>query len=203
MQKRISWVLNPSISARILLSIPIYWQIERNFLNEKNTGIYIGCGVVVLILIAAFMAGYFIGFAPKGKSVAGGSWLVLDLSGQVSDYSILQSSNFLGYNPLTVKDICFRIRKAADDNKIKGILIKPNLLQTNYANLNEIDAALQDFKKSHKPVIAHGEMLAQRDYLLCAMADKIYLDPSASAGIILEGIASNVLFYRDALKSSE
>jgi protease-4 len=167
---------------------------------KKNTGIYIGCGVVVLILIAAFMAGYFIGFAPKGKSVAGGSWLVLDLSGQVSDYSILQSSNFLGYNPLTVKDICFRIRKAADDNKIKGILIKPNLLQTNYANLNEIDAALQDFKKSHKPVIAHGEMLAQRDYLLCAMADKIYLDPSASAGIILEGIASNVLFYRDALK---
>ncbi|HQP84485.1 MAG TPA: S49 family peptidase, partial [Candidatus Syntrophosphaera thermopropionivorans] len=167
---------------------------------KKNSGIYIGCGVIVFILIAAFLAGYFIGFAPKGKTVAGGSWLVLDLSGQVSDYSILQSSNFIGYNPLSVKDICYRIRKAADDNKIKGILIKPNLLQTNYANLNEIDTALQDFKKTHKPVIAYGEVLAQRDYLLCAMADKIFLNPSASAGIVLEGVASNVLFYKDALK---
>lgn len=167
---------------------------------KKNSGIYIGCGVIVLILAVAFLAGYFIGFAPQGKNVAQGSWLVLDLSGQVTDYSILQSSNFLGYNPLSVTDICYRIRKAADDNKIKGILIKPNLLQTNYANLNEIYAALQDFKKSHKPVIAHGEVLAQKDYLLCAMADKIFMDPSASAGIVLEGVASNVLFYKDALK---
>ncbi|MBP7899510.1 MAG: S49 family peptidase, partial [Candidatus Syntrophosphaera sp.] len=167
---------------------------------KKNSGIYIGCGVIVLILAVAFLAGYFIGFAPQGKNVAQGSWLVLDLSGQVTDYSILQSSNFLGYNPLSVTDICYRIRKAADDNKIKGILIKPNLLQTNYANLNEIDAALQDFKKSHKPVIAYGEVLAQKDYLLCAMADKIFMDPSASAGIVLEGVASNVLFYKDALK---
>ena len=74
------------------------------------------------------------------------------------------------------------------------------MLQTNYANLNEIDTALQDFKKTHKPVIAYGEVLAQRDYLLCAMADKIFLNPSASAGIVLEGVASNVLFYKDALK---
>ncbi|HRC99652.1 MAG TPA: hypothetical protein PL080_00680 [Candidatus Syntrophosphaera thermopropionivorans] len=129
---------------------------------KKNSGIYIGCGVIVLILVVAFLAGYFIGFAPQGKNVAQGSWLVLDLSGQVTDYSILQSSNFLGYNPLSVTDICYRIRKAADDNKIKGILIKPNLLQTDYANLNEINAALQDFKKSHKPVIAYGEVLAQK-----------------------------------------
>ncbi len=59
---------------------------------------------------------------------------------------------------------------------------------------------MQEFKKSGKPVIAHAEMLTQKDYLLCALADSIYMDPSASGGLMLEGVSSNILFYREALK---
>jgi protease-4 len=166
---------------------------------KTSTGILIGCGSILLILAAAFAVGYCVGFGPKGPQIAGESWLVLDPMGEVPDYTELRGSDFWGFSTLSAEDICARIRNAATDSSIKGIIIKPSMLLINFASLHEIGAAIEEFKKSKKPVIAHAEMMGQKDYLLCAMADKVYMDPSASGGIVLEGVASNILFYRDAL----
>lgn len=167
---------------------------------KTRNGILLGCGVIVLILIGTFVAGYFLASPFKGASVSKGSWLVLNPSGSVPDYTEINGPEFLNFGSLSVDDICVRIRKAANDGKIKGIVIRPGGAAINQPNLNEIKAALQDFKLSKKPVIAHAEIVSQNDYLLCSMADKIYMDPSASAGIMLEGVSGNVLFYSEALK---
>ncbi|HOR02959.1 MAG TPA: signal peptide peptidase SppA [Candidatus Syntrophosphaera sp.] len=171
---------------------------------KTRTGIMLGCGLVLLILIGAFVAGYFIGrpfmSATHSTTISSGTWLVLDPSGGVPDYSELQGSEFWGLSPLSAEDIYSRIRKAAKDSKVKGIIIKPSGVAISYPNLNEISAAMEEFKKSGKTVIAHGETLDQSDYLLCTLADKIYMDPSASGGLLLQGVSSNILFYREALK---
>ncbi len=164
----------------------------------------LGCGLVLLVLIGAFAAGYFIGkpfmAASSTTSISGGTWLVLDPAGSVPDYTEVRGSEFWGFGPLSAEDICSRIRKAAADSKVKGIIIKPGGTAISYPNLNEISAAMQEFTKTGKPVIAHAEMLGQSDYLLCALADKIYMDPSASGGLLLQGVSSNILFYSEALK---
>ncbi|MDD4223775.1 MAG: signal peptide peptidase SppA [Candidatus Cloacimonetes bacterium] len=169
---------------------------------KTSSGILLGCGFVLLILIGAFIAGYFIGkpFMTSTTPISGGTWLVLDPVGSIPDYTQVRGSEFWGFSPLSAEDICSRIRKAADDSKVKGIIIRPGGSAISYPNLNEISAAMREFKKSGKPVIAHAEMLAQKDYLLCALADSIYMDPSASGGLLLEGVSSNILFYREALK---
>lgn len=171
---------------------------------KTSTGILLGCGLVLLILIGAFAAGYFIGrpfmSATATSAISGGTWLVLDPSGSVPDYTEVLGSEFWGFGPLSAEDISSRIRKAAKDGKVKGIIIKPAGVAINYPNLNEIGAALAEFKQSGKPVIAHAEMLGQSDYLLCALADKIYMDTSASGGLLLQGVSSNILFYSEALK---
>lgn len=159
----------------------------------------IGCSGVLLILVLSFLVGYLIGMKPGTPKLSSGSWLIIDPSGAVTDYNEIRNQGFFSFINPSADDICRRIRHSAKDNKIKGILIRPGLAQISYANLSEINAALDDFKKSKKPVYAHGEVMTQKDYLFCAMADKIYMDPAASGGLILEGVSANVLFYKEAL----
>jgi protease-4 len=168
---------------------------------KTKYAILLGIGVLVLILVLAFLAGYYLGFKPNAsKTIGSDSWLVLDPSGEVADYNEVSSSGFFGslLRP-SAADICHRIRHAATDKRIKGILIKPGFAQISFANLNEIQLALQDFKAGGKPVIAHGTLLGQKSYLLCSMADQVYMEPSASAGLFLEGVSANILFYKNLL----
>ncbi|MBW6514771.1 MAG: signal peptide peptidase SppA [Candidatus Syntrophosphaera sp.] len=167
---------------------------------KTHSAILIGCGAIIVILAAAFAVGYFIGFSPRVEKVSPGTWLLLDPGTSVPDYNEVSGSGFLGFAPLSAEEICRKIRHAASDTKIKGIVIRPGLAQISYANLNEINAALQEFQAAGKPVVAHGEIFTQRSYLLGAMADKVHMDPTRSGGLILEGVAANILFYRDALK---
>ncbi|MEA1972745.1 MAG: signal peptide peptidase SppA, partial [Candidatus Cloacimonadota bacterium] len=48
-----------------------------------------------------------------------------------------------------------------------------------------------------KPVIAYLKYASDREYYLATVADKIYLNPSASSGIILTGVGGNHLYYKD------
>ena len=166
---------------------------------KTKSAFLIGCLGFIVILVIAFSIGYRMAKVPGAKSIGSGSWLVLDLAGEVPDYNELRSSGVWNLGNPGQTEICQRIRRAAEDSKVKGILIKPGIAQISYPNLNEIAAALKDFKASKKPVLAHAEMMGQRDYLLCALADKINMDPSASGGLLLEGVAANLLFYRDTL----
>ena len=57
--------------------------------------------------------------------------------------------------------------------------------------------AIDDFRKSGKPVIAFGEYYDQPQYYVAAHADEIYLDPQGIAYI--DGFANYGLFVKDAL----
>ncbi|HEX6572245.1 MAG TPA: signal peptide peptidase SppA, partial [Steroidobacteraceae bacterium] len=57
--------------------------------------------------------------------------------------------------------------------------------------------AIDDFRKSGKPVIAFGEYYDQQQYYIAAHADEIYLDPQGIAYI--DGFANYGLFVKDAL----
>jgi len=164
--------------------------------------ILIGCLVFPLILIIAFGIGFCstAGKLGTGVSVPSNAWLILDPAGMITDYNEIQSSGFFGSGLSSSEEITARIIAATKDKKIKGMLIKPGFLETNYANLGEIAYAVAGFKGSGKPVIAYGAMMSQKDYLLCAMADSIWMEPSASAGVMLEGVSANILFYKEALQ---
>ncbi|MGC9362570.1 MAG: S49 family peptidase, partial [Candidatus Syntrophosphaera sp.] len=167
---------------------------------RTHSAILIGCGSIAVILVAAFLVGFCVGLSPAKEKISSDSWLVVDPSGYIPDYSEIRGSNFMGFSMLSADDICRRIRSAAGDEKISGMILKPAFAQINYANLSEIAAAIEDFKAAGKPVVAHGVILGQRDYLLCSMADEIHMDPTASGGLLLEGVSSNILFYSEALK---
>jgi len=65
--------------------------------------------------------------------------------------------------------------------------------------LNEIIVALERFKSRGKPIYAYLETASNSDYYLASIADKIYLHPSASSGILLNGVGISSLYMRDLL----
>ena len=118
--------------------------------------------------------------------------LVLRPSGDIPE--VLPDVVF-GEDELTVRGYVELIRKAKGDPRIAGILLRPGGLSSPFwAKLQEIRAALEDFKTSGKYLHAWLEYAGDREYYLASAADRIYLLPSA--GLDLTGVATYEVFLR-------
>lgn len=165
-------------------------------------GSYFGLGCLTSILLLIGVIGFSVYSLSKlsindlaAKKIKSGSVLEIDLQGPVAEYSKIKSDRFF-YQPTSVVDITHAIRAAKSDNRISGIVIKPQFLQSGYASINEIVVALEDFKTSKKPVRAFLEMASNSDILVASVADEIVISNSSSAGIFLKGYGVNMAFYK-------
>lgn len=124
--------------------------------------------------------------------------MVLKLQGQIEDRS---EDNWLGeltgeqFNNLSMNKILSSIRKAKDEEKVKGIYLETGILESDYATLQEIRNALADFKKSGKWIIAYGDALSQGGYYLASVANKVYVNPEGN--VDWHGIASQPQYIKD------
>ena len=129
------------------------------------------------------------------------SVLVLNLSGQLSERS---DNNFLSQlqgtqvNSLGLDNMIEGIKKAKDNDNIKGIYIEAGAFAADsYASMQALRNALLDFKKSRKWIIAYADTYTQGTYYLSSVADKVYLNPQGQ--IDWHGLASEPVFIKDLL----
>ncbi|MFP7755333.1 signal peptide peptidase SppA [Thermodesulfobacteriota bacterium B35] len=97
-----------------------------------------------------------------------------------------------------LQDVIDVIRHAADDERIRVLVIAPGRLQQ--AGLNQIRAigrAIGRFKQAGKQVIAVGDSFSQTQYYLASWADEIYLHPMGS--VELQGFGVYRLYVRELL----
>ncbi|MEZ5499915.1 MAG: signal peptide peptidase SppA [Steroidobacteraceae bacterium] len=98
-----------------------------------------------------------------------------------------------------VWDITEAIRAARDDDRVKSLLLDLDYMGGGgQPILQEIAAALADFRKSGKKVIAFGTVMLQAQYLLAAQADEVVLDPMGAVWI--DGYESYRNYYKDLLE---
>ena len=95
-------------------------------------------------------------------------------------------------------DILSAIKKASENEHIKGIYLQAKGISASPATLSAIRDALVQFKDSAKFIISYGDQYTQADYYLCSVADKIILNPQGQ--IDWHGLASQSVFFKDALK---
>jgi protease-4 len=101
-----------------------------------------------------------------------------------------------------LRDMVEAIRRARDDDRIVRLVLNPNnMWRIGMASLLELEAAIDDFKSSGKPVIALADNLSQQQYYLAALADEIWLHPSGM--VWLDGFSVYRQFYRDGLDKLE
>lgn len=95
-------------------------------------------------------------------------------------------------------DLTRAIRAAAQDQRIQALLIETDdLSSAGQVKLEELAAAIAEFRHTGKKVVAHGSYFLQNQYYLAAQADEVYLDPFGF--VLLDGYARYRMFFKDAL----
>lgn len=104
----------------------------------------------------------------------------------------------IGLDGATSKDnlrgIVDRIKQAAKDDRVKGLVLKIDRLSIGLAKANELRTAIQGFRASGKKVRAYLEAAGNVDYLVAAAADEVVMPESGT--LMLKGLAAEVTFYR-------
>ncbi len=153
---------------------------------------------IVLTIMGLMSLVGIVASSESTKSVDENSVLTLNLNGVVSEKS---SNDIIGQltggqmEQLGLNDILSAIKKAKDNDNIKGIYIEAGVLDAGFGTLLEIRNALEDFKKSGKWIVAYGDAYTQGAYYLASVADKVYLNPSGE--LDLHGIASQSMYVKD------
>ena len=157
-------------------------------------------GVVFTILGIVGMVG-MVASSDTETMVKENSILILDLDGSLSER--VQDNPLLSllgeeYQVYGLDDILSSIRKAKENENIKGIYLQAGILDASFASLEEIRNALKDFKESGKFIVAYGDQYMQNMYYLASVADKVIVNPQGS--ITWQGLASQTIFFKDLLQ---
>ncbi|HEX2492785.1 MAG TPA: S49 family peptidase, partial [Steroidobacter sp.] len=94
-----------------------------------------------------------------------------------------------------LRELIEAIHAAKNDRRIEVLALDLGAMSGGgVAKLEELAAAIRDFRSSGKKVIAYGEGFDQSQYYVAAHADQIYLDPQGL--VLIEGFG----YYRTFLK---
>ena len=159
----------------------------------------IAFGAIVSIMGIMSVVG-MIASGQATQKVNDNSVLVLNLSGVIEEQG---QENILGQltgntvNNLGLDNLLSAIKKAKDNDNIKGIYIEAGVLQAGYATMQEIRNALLDFKKKGKWIVTYADTYSQGTYYIATVADKIYLNPKGM--IDWHGLGAQPQFYKDLM----
>jgi protease IV len=159
--------------------------------------------LVLLLLVFALIGALFsrqIPFVPDQAAlvIAPQGPLVEQFTGDPFERAVAESIR-RSTPEARLRDVIDAIEAAKDDKRISSIYLDLGGLDGGgTAKLKEVAQALDEFRKSGKPVIAFGEYYDQPQYYLAAHADEIYLDPQGITYI--EGFSNYGMFVKDALE---
>ena len=162
------------------------------------TGIIVSS--VVLFFISILVVFSMVSSSESETQVRKNSVMMLDLNGTLAERSqenpldILMKDDYKTYG---LDDVLSSIRKAKENENIKGIYIQASSLSSSYASL-QIRHALKDFKESGKFIVAYGDSYTQSLYYLSSIADKVMLNPQGM--LEWRGLAATPMFFKDLLE---
>ena len=162
-------------------------------------------GIVLLAIIMGVLGAIsLVGLAASSAAttqVEENSVMTLALTGQLEERTQdnpLASLTGQVAEGMGLDDILAAIKKAKDNDNIKGIYIEAGIFSADTpASLHAIREALLDFRKSGKWIVAYSDSYTQSTYYLCSAADKVYLNPQGM--VDWHGLASNPYFVKDLL----
>ena len=176
---------------------------------------------MMLAVICAFivmqLVGFLLFFIMVGSMAALGSGKtvlpregVLDLDmeqftlgEQTQDESFSPSLSLAGVSAggatVGLWDAVQAIEAAAADPGIKYIFLRADAASGGISSLEELRAALAEFRKSGKAVVAYTENPGTGSYYLASVADKIYMTSYHGGSPQMLGLSGRMLFLKDLL----
>jgi protease-4 len=159
---------------------------------------------IVFVLVAVLIGGGFgmlwfmMSNLEQSVSVDGGV-LVWEVGG---DFNEERDDSFWGQvrrgGAMTMPEVLFSLYRAAEDDRITGLMLDLRGAAFDWAKVEEVRGAIQNFHDHGKPVVAYMDGGSTRDYALAAAADRIVLSPEANLMVL--GISAELAFMRDTLE---
>ena len=98
-----------------------------------------------------------------------------------------------------LKDVIDAISAAKRDSRIKLIVLDvDSLSHSGLSKLQEVGAAVREFRAAGKRVVAAADSLDQTQYYVAAQAGEVYLDPLGL--VYLDGFSYYRMFLKDAME---
>ena len=134
-----------------------------------------------------------------GGDVEQGSILVLKIGGPLPEQPMPEQP-IAGFGTTwpSLLEFDSALRKAAVDERVEGVLVRPMAISTGFAKVQELRGAIERFKTdSGKPVTCWMEAVGNKEYLLATACDKIYMAPEGF--FLVNGMHLSVTFYKGTL----
>lgn len=165
-------------------------------------GVFIA-GIVLIIVTIGIISAMVAGSEETVKAESN-SMLMMKFDHQIVDrarkspFDEFEFGMFQGQKTVGLNDILDCIRKAKTDPNILGIYLNPMDIQAGFATVEEIRAALKDFKTSGKFIYAYGDVFSQKAYYLVTIADSLMLNPQGT--VDFRGLGGERMFYKKGLE---
>ena len=152
--------------------------------------------IITIVSFAGMMASDGMSASVKDNTI-----LRINLSGALAEQTEDDPlSTFMGGMSETVpglQTLTEAIRKAKENDKVKGIYLENATLGGTPATIQELRQALVDFKESGKFIISYSDTYSQSGYYISSVADKVMVNPE---GLVdWHGLASEPMFFKDAM----
>ena len=168
------------------------------------------CGLIVMSLLGFFMFAGCVGSlisADNQPVMPRSGVLKMDLSDVAFGEQTVSDFNPVGLlsgsgseETVGLLDVVRALEAAAADPAVKFIYLLPDGCAAGMAQFEELRAALLDFRRSGKAVIAYTENPTTGSYYLASAADKVYMSANAGASPMITGVGTQLFFLGDLLK---
>ena len=157
------------------------------------------CGLLLTGLAGVILVFAAMRFGDRKPTVAANSVLVVRLSGEVPERAPVEIPIpfFDDPTPPTVLETWEAMRRAADDPKIKAIMLEPRGVRIGWAKLQELTRAIEQVKRSGKPIYAHLHSPHTADYYLATAADRLMIERDDM--IDVKGLRIEETFFKNTL----
>jgi protease-4 len=152
--------------------------------------VVVSIGGVILLVAAGVTAG-------AAPSIPSNATLYFSIDAPLPEVDRLDAFNAFMPTPPTLRHTIEAIRRAKTDSRVKSMVVRPQVTGALWAQLQELRAALEDFRSSGKPLTAYLEAAGTQDYLVASAADRIVMMPAGQLDV--SGLATYELFFRGTL----
>ncbi|HUF47176.1 MAG TPA: signal peptide peptidase SppA [Vicinamibacterales bacterium] len=161
-------------------------------------------GVVIVFALLAVAVMFSISglvllsmLTPPVPTVQTNSTLELPLQAPFQEIDRIDLFSPLVDRPLTLRHTVDLLRRARTDDRITSVVVRPRTAGALWGQLQEVRAALLDFRTSGKPVTAYLEYGGAGEYYLASAADRVLMMPAGQ--LDLTGVATYEIFLRGTM----
>ncbi len=174
----------------------------KNFLSSLLATL-VGIIIMTVVFILIFVGIVTASTAKEVPEVKENSIMLAKFNAPIADRSDENPfSRFLSGNPMAenvagLNQILKDLKRAGEDEKIRGIFLNLRNVPSGFTTLSEVREGLLEFKKSGKFIYAYADSYNHKSYYLASVADSIFMTPEGV--FYFTGLSAEAIFYKNAL----